>query len=75
MEGFDFGENQDNMRLLMEIEDLKRALEEERNNHNLEISMLQVCYKLRLNIFIILRFLSITEVIKIKTESLKILIF
>lgn len=43
MEGFDFGENQDNMRLLMEIEDLKRTLEEERNNHNLEISMMQVC--------------------------------
>lgn len=44
MEGFDFGENQENIRLLMEIEDLKRALEEERNNHNMEINMLQVCY-------------------------------
>lgn len=42
MEGFDPDENQNNLRLLMEIEDLKRTLEDERNRHNREICSLQV---------------------------------
>lgn len=42
MQGLNSGEGLDTMMLLQEIDELKRGLEEERNQHSLELNSLQV---------------------------------
>lgn len=42
MQGLHLDDGLDKVMLLQEIEDLRRALEDERNQHNLELSSLQV---------------------------------
>lgn len=42
MQGLNCDDGLDKLRLLQEIEDLKRMLEDERNQHSLELNSLQV---------------------------------
>lgn len=57
MQGLNSEEGMDAIVLLQEIEELKRALEEERNQHNLELNSLQVsdagCWQLKYIIYVL----------------------